>query len=588
MLVGAAGVTASCSGRGGTNPAATGGNAGTGGASGVTGGAPVLAGGASSVSGGTSPASGGLPPQSGGSSPDASVPDDAGTGGGAPADAGDATTRDAGSASALDVSIASGLLHGKVQYGVREFLGIPFAKPPLGSLRFAPPLPAAPWAGTRDATAFRPSCIQPRDGMEGALDEDCLFLNVFTPLHPAEGGAPVMVFIHGGGFGGGGGAGYPSEWLAGPKNVVVVTINYRLGRLGFLATPELDAALGVPSGNMGLRDQQLALRWVRENIAAFGGDADNVTVFGESAGAISACYHVFLKGSGELISRIIMESGTCVVGIGEPHSRQAALDASAAVVNQLCPFASDRVACLRSLPASVLAPANLASGTLVTDAASGPYVDGVLLPDTPRALLARGDFAKVPQMGGSNLQEAAYFQLLGFPKPANALEFTLALGLLYPDPSRGPRLVEHYAPAPGEDANAAFLRAMTDDLMRCPARYTARATSALGVPTYLYSFDIPPGGHAQELDYVFGWPGGSLSKAYPGVAPVPPLADIVDATQTYWTTFARSSNPNDGALVEWPRYTTDGDAHLSVGRTLSVGRGLAKDDCDWWDTEFAR
>jgi para-nitrobenzyl esterase len=223
---------------------------------------------------------------------------------------------------------------------------------------------------------------------------------------------------------------------------------------------------------------------------------------------------------------------------------------------------------------------------MLTDAASGPHIDGALLPDAPPALLARGEFAHVPFIGGSNLHEAVYFQLLGVPKPANALEFALALALLYPDASRGQRLAAHYMPDPGEDANAAFVRAVSDDLFRCPARHMARSFADRGVASYLYSFDIPPGGHAQELDYVFGWPGGSLSKAYPGVAPLPPPADIVDATQTYWTQFARSGSPNDGVLPEWPRYTRDADAHLVIGTALAVGHGLGKDDCDWWDTEF--
>jgi para-nitrobenzyl esterase len=591
VLVFLATVVTACSGGEGTKTAATGGTAGTGGIATITGGAPGIAsGGTGGPSGGASAGTGGAPSGTGRADPDASVSVDGGTEeGGTPPDAGpDATTPDAGSPPALDVRIASGALRGKVQYGVREFLGIPFGKPPVGPLRFAPPLSAGPWAGTRDATAYRPSCLQPRDTVEGPMDEDCLFLNVFTPLNPPQGGAPVMVFIHGGGFGVGGGSGYPSEWLVGRKNVVVVTLNYRLGRFGFLATPDLDAALGTPSGNLGLKDQQLALRWVKENIDAFGGDATNVTVFGESAGGMSACYHLFLKGSEGLMNRIVMESGSCFVGAGAPRRRQEVLDASTSIVNQVCPFAPDPVACLRSLPASALVPAGLVSATMLVDAASGPHIDGALLPDAPRALLARGEFARVPFIGGSNLHEAVYFQLFGVPKPANALEFVLALGLLYPDASHAPRLASHYMPGPGEDANAAFVRAVTDDVGRCPARHMARSFAAQGVANYLYSFDIPPGGHAQELDYVFGWPGGSLSKAYPGVAPLPPLTDIVDATQTYWTQFARSSSPNNGVLLEWPRYTRDSDAHLVIGTTLAVGHGLARDDCDWWDSEMAQ
>jgi para-nitrobenzyl esterase len=314
-------------------------------------------------------------------------------------------------------------------------------------------------------------------------------------------------------------------------------------------------------------------------VSAFGGDAKNVTAFGQSAGSISACYHLFMNGSEGLVDRIIMESGPCVSGVFAPRPREDSIDAGTAVAQQLCPLSLDPVDCLRHLPASSFAASSVGAGSLVTDATSAASVDGVLFPEPTLALLRKGTFHRVPFIGGSNAREPSYFQLFGVPRPANAVEFAVTVAGI--DPDHWQPLVEHYMPATDADANEAMIRAVTDDQDRCPMRFLSRTAADL------YSFEVPPAGHAQELDYVFGWPGGSVSKQFPaGDAPVPPLPDIVDAMQSYGTTFARHSDPNDGVHTRWPPYTRTNDTHVAFGNTVAVGNALAKADCDWWESQF--
>jgi para-nitrobenzyl esterase len=280
-----------------------------------------------------------------------------------------------------------------------------------------------------------------------------------------------------------------------------------------------------------------------------------------------------------------MESGACLTGVFGPRRREDVVNASTSLVNQLCPGAPDPVACLRGLPASAFVPSSVAAATMILDATSGPYIDGDLIQGPLLDRLRAGTFHHVPILGGSNAREPAYFELMGVPPPTNRLGFTLTLASLSPD--HWQPLDDHFMPATDADANEALIRALTDDEDRCPMRVLARGVSDLGIPAYLYSFEVPPSGHAQELDYVFGWPGGPLSTQYDGGAPLPPLPDVLDATQAYWTNFARGSDPNDGVHVVWPEYTRASDAHMTLGPTVVSESGLGKTDCDWWDGQFA-
>ncbi|MDY6919598.1 MAG: carboxylesterase family protein [Pseudomonadota bacterium] len=237
---------------------------------------------------------------------------------------------------------------------VRTFLGIPYAEAPTGALRFRPPQPVMPWKGVLKTLTFSPSCVQPPGPLAapGEQSEDCLTLNVYSPAGAKPGAKPVMVFIHGGAFVSGGSSQYDGARLAEDYGVVVVTLNYRLGALGFLSHPELDQELQAPqSGNLGLKDQQLALHWVQQNIVAFGGDPQQVTLFGESAGSASTCVHMVAPGSQDLAQQFIMESGVCIGGL--PINSKTQSDAiGEALLQALCPEATDRLGCLRELPAA--------------------------------------------------------------------------------------------------------------------------------------------------------------------------------------------------------------------------------------------
>jgi para-nitrobenzyl esterase len=483
---------------------------------------------------------------------------------------------DAGQLAGLTLTIESGRIEGKREAHTRMFLGIPYAAPPVGALRFAPAQREASWTGTRNAKAFGSPCIQPVGDLLGPFDEDCLTLNVFTP-DVITGPLPVMVFFHGGGVMGGS-MGYPSQWLSGPWPVVVVTLNYRLGPLGNLVLPELDG--DVPSGNLGLRDQQRALAWVRDNIAAFAGDPANVTLFGESFGSMSACFHAFARGSEALAQRYIMQSGSCVDGILAPLSKQTIADRSSALAQRMCPLASDIGACLRSQPDDAFAPSLLE----VTD--WRPYVDGDLLPASPREQITRGELRARQIIIGYNKREWSAFTQRGVPTPSNLLEMQLMVPLYYPDDAAA--LLAYYAPERDAEVREAFVRLQNDGMYRCAARMFAADMRAAGGNAYVYRFDIDPGAHAQELDYVFGWPVNGVSTLYPE-APQTPIVSVLEATQRYWTSFARGGDPNLDARTPWPRYEVDAPTLMALGDPPHSENELEDDPaCALWKPIYAR
>ncbi|MGH7271867.1 MAG: carboxylesterase family protein, partial [Polyangiaceae bacterium] len=356
-------------------------------------------------------------------------------------DAGDASVTYPASASSTDckATVTQGGLGGKLAGATCEYLGIPYGAPPTGALRFAPPQPAAAWQGmVRDATNFGPSCLQANSllsagGTPGS--EDCLSVNVFTPKAAPSQPLPVMVFIYGGAFTSGSSSVYDGRPLSEKGPVVVVTMNYRLGALGFLALPALDAQRqGAPSGSDGIRDQQLALKWVKDNIATFHGDAANVTVFGESAGSMSTCIHMVSPGSQGLANRYILESGSCLGKSTLLATKAQAYQVSQELASSLCGGDAgagdagvsdasagdagvsdagpgdaspvDDLACLRSAdPAKIMAwvpPAGsvtMGVGALLGNLTGPPFAPtvegpGGVLPDTPANLMARGAFNK--------------------------------------------------------------------------------------------------------------------------------------------------------------------------------------------------
>ena len=311
-----------------------------------------------------------------------------------------------GSASPV-VRTDDGLVRGATTAGVSSFLGLPYAASPTGNLRWRPPQPAAAWSGVRDGTQFGPSCPQVTDPKQnpflppGPISEDCLYLNVYAPAAHLGGNRPVLVWIHGGGLVQDGARDYDGSQLA-ADGTVVVTINYRLGALGFLAHPALATRPGGSAGNYGLMDQQAALRWVQRNIAQFGGDPRNVTIGGESAGGLSVLAQMVSPSARGLFQRAIVQSGTFALTQQPLATAEAAGQTFATSVG----CASQTAQCLRSLPASSLV------SPLVVEIPG--VVDGSVLPQSIGTALAHGQFARVPLINGiTHNEELLFVDLVG-------------------------------------------------------------------------------------------------------------------------------------------------------------------------------
>jgi para-nitrobenzyl esterase len=500
------------------------------------------------------------------------------------------------------IHLADGDVQGTVNEQTRQFLGIPFAAPPVGPLRWRPPTPPAPWQGVRQANAFSPACPQLASVQGPASDiEDCLYLNVWTRDPAPRKPLPVMVWFHGGRnqqgsagdpvpFPGVSGHFYDAHVLAQERGVVVVTTNYRINVFGFFAHAALASEdPGHPyAGNMGLLDQRAALEWVRTNIAAFGGNPKRVTIFGESGGSRHTCLHIASPGSKKLFHRAISQSGGCTTR--QPTAAEGAATAATFATSAGCGAASDQLACLREKPVSALLAILEQSGTpggIVPNSDFGPVVDGGFLPDQPRALFDAGRYARVPYILGSNTDEGTLFVLAGPALPTEAAYLaelqerygTLAdeVAALYPASSY---------PTPRD----ALARASGDQIHVCTTYDTARRAAAGGARTYLYNFarEIPipilqqiglRAFHGAEIVYVFG----SIT---------PPSAD--DATlgemmRGYWTRFARSGNPNGKGAVKWPRFKDKSDRRLQLDVEPSVLTAFRRPECEfWWSVYDAR
>jgi para-nitrobenzyl esterase len=473
--------------------------------------------------------------------------------------------------------------------GMHRFFGIPYAAPPVGPLRFRPPQEAQPWTEELDASeprAFCPQRSSPLLPPRGAQQEDCLELNVFTPELEPTTPLPVLVFVHGGAFtiGGGNPSAYDGERLA-RRGAVVVTINYRLGLLGFLAHPALDAEAEGSSGMYGLLDQQAALRWVRDNIAAFGGDPARVALFGESAGAISVCHHYVMPGSRGLFASAISQSGVCLRGPTAPASRTAARDRGVALATALgCPGTdAAAAACLRALPDTMLVEAigglrpatepDTGYGIL----AIGPNVDGVVLPDTPDALFAASNHAAVPYILGTNLDEGTFFSdddMLTSPESYEAMVSWIAA-------DRAETLLANYPVASFETPLEAYDVLFRDVVFLCPTRMLARTLTATGHDVYAYQLvqtnataDALGFGvmHGLDLLYLFG------NYEPPFTRPTDAEARVRDAMQGAWTRFAASGDPN-GDGVAWPVFD-ESEPYLSIGDPLTTVTALERTRCD--------
>lgn len=502
-----------------------------------------------------------------------------------------ATGPDAGAPDAamatLKVKTSAGTLKGEFKGGARRFLGIPFAAPPVGSLRFKAPAPAAAWSGERDATKFGASCMQSKSfslGMPNNYSEDCLFLNVFTPATAQPKGLPVMVWIHGGGFSSGGGATsmYEGSHLAGEGGVVVVSLNYRLGPLGFLAHPAVENG----ATNVGLLDQRAALQWVKQNIAAFGGDPNNVTLFGESAGAMSVGIHLVSLGSKGLFHRAIIQSGPPSFILPTLVASQKQGQDLALKVG--CDTAKDIAACLRTAKADDLLKALPIKSAFIFGAGVswGPTIDNTVLSGQPMKLVRAGTFNKVPLLLGSNKEEGTLFLFLGFVTKMTEAQYKALVPAIVGPVAAAlalPRYpVSAYTGTGFFSAPAlAFSDMFTDMAFICPSRMTAAALEKAGQPIYLYHFPVRPSSgalsflgatHTAEIPFIFHTQGSFTAQE----------EALSQQMMGFWARFAAAGDPNKAGSTLWPKYTASTDSHLLLDLTVKAGSGLKKSQCDFW------
>ena len=446
--------------------------------------------------------------------------------------------------------------------GVRGFRGIRYAEAPTGALRWRPPVPVGPWTGVRAARHFGAACVQVRSvagsiygGDVPRASEDCLFLNVWA-LRGSD-GAAVMVWLHGGALRTGDPASGMFDGAALARlGVVVVTVNYRLGVLGYLAHRELSAeSANDSSGNYGLLDQIAALRWVRENIAAFGGDPDNVTVFGESAGALSAIDLMASPLARGLFHKVIAQSGYLVSNLQLTQPRFG------------LPSAHERGEVLvRHMGANGIAPLRAMDAQTVTECAAAAgfdpqaTIDGWVLPRQILECFDRGEQSAVPLMAGFNDGEVRSLRFFLPPLPQGAAEYEEQVRGIYAD--LAPRYLERY---PATQIEESALAAARDAFYGWSAERLVRSQEALGCPAYLYYFahHYPAqealhleAFHASELPYEFGRIG--VEEGWPALWPRPPDEPqeraLSAAIMSYFTSFARTGVPEAPGATLWSRY----------------------------------
>nr|WP_321352585.1 carboxylesterase/lipase family protein [uncultured Methanoregula sp.] len=474
------------------------------------------------------------------------------------------------------VKTEAGSVSGTVENGVFVYRGIPYAAPPTGELRWKPPSAVSPWTGVRNATEYGAICPQaisdnPTPGAApAAMSEDCLYLNVWSPLKNPEEKLPVMVFIHGGAFMEGAGSLplYDGSSLA-RKGVVVVTLNYRLGALGFFAHPELaeESAFNT-SGNYGLMDQQAALLWVQNNIGAFGGDPSKVTVFGESAGASSILSHLSSPLAKGLFMQAIVESAplwTNGSSVDIISTRQDAEQKGIAFARDLGFSSPGAIRKMRALDAMTLVNATPRSPSAFWTTHSlifKPSVDGRILPATPEETFRLGRQNKVPIIIGTNADEGTLLAAkTGMNVSAYEQYIRNRFGTYAPDV-----LTAYPAKNPSE-AQYQMERIMNDFDFTEAARFVANSHTGINQTTYIYRFSYEMPGqplgafHGSELYFVF---------RPASMNPDPVSAGVSDMMMDLWTRFAKTGNPNGRMNVTWPQYSNTTGKYLDIGALPSV------------------
>lgn len=519
------------------------------------------------------------------------------------------------------VVVREGELQGKRDSGAWVFNGVPYAAPPVDERRFTAPHPPEPWSGVRDANEVGPLCPQGE-----ALDENCLYLSITAPVSGVNAPKPVMVWLHGGGLSVGSPNDYDATRMAVEGDVIMVKVASRLNVFGYLALPGLEG-----SGQFGLLDEQAALRWIQSNIAAFGGDPENVTLFGESGGAIRTCAHIVSPGSVGLFHKAIMQSGGCTLHKEWPTNLTTLGTFSCPqgeAVSEYCNYLTtawipieeaeqkgievarelgctqdaddERISCIRKISRAKLLEVG---GERVGQAA---YATATL-PTEPGTALAEGHFNRVPVLAGTNRDEARSFvglsRLMGAPITEDMYQDLLRKGYGEHAEEVGRRYPISQFPDEPEAPALAWAETLTARMFACPASEDMRAL-AMRVPVYGYLFDDPnavglvpfapdfPSGasHSGELPLLF-----DLTSGMPidlGTGKKLPFSEgqrtLGEAMIRYWTTFARTGAPNAFGLPQWPRFNPE-----RQGPVLRLTPGLEETkpvdahelhQCDFWQT----
>ncbi|KAM5133770.1 liver carboxylesterase 1-like isoform 3-T3 [Callospermophilus lateralis] len=499
---------------------------------------------------------------------------------------------------------------------VAVFLGVPFAKPPLGPLRFAPPQPPEPWSSVKNTTSYPPMCSQ--DAVRGQkvsdlltnrkeniplqFSEDCLYLNIYTPADlTRRNRLPVMVWIHGGGLVVGGASTYDGLPLSALENVVVVTIQYRLGIWGFFSTGDEHSP-----GNWGHLDQVAALRWVQDNIANFGGNPGSVTIFGESAGGQSVSVLVLSPLAKNLFHRAISESGVALTSLLVRKNTKPLAEKVAITAGCKTTTSAVMVHCMRQKTEEELLETTLKMKLFTLDMLGDPrestpmiptVMDGVLLPKTPEEILADKTFNTVPYIVGINKQEFGWIlpTMMGFPISEGKLDQKMATSLLQKTGSLLEIQDELTQMATEKNFRGTddpvklkdlYLELIGDVTFCIPSVTVARGHRDAGAPTYMYEFQYRPsfvpdmrpktviGDHGDEIYSVFGAPilkGGTSEEE----------TNLSRMVMKFWANFARHGNPNGEGLPHWPEYDQK-EGYLKIGANTQAAQGLKEKEMALW------